>query len=57
LGFGLFQVIASIIAFIFLMWTGHWTNQVPQIVAIAFWLTLPVTYLVWKKYFGEKLSL
>jgi hypothetical protein len=29
----------------------------PQIVAIAFWLTLPITYLVWKKYFGENFSL
>lgn len=56
LGFGLFQIIASIIAVIFLTLTGHWSDHVPQIVAIAFWLTLPITYLVWRKYFGEKFS-
>ncbi len=56
LGFGLFQIIASIIAFIFLVLTGHWSDHIPQIVTLAFWLTLPITYLVWKKYFGEKLS-
>jgi hypothetical protein len=56
LGFGVFQIIASIIALAFLILTGHWRNQVPQIVAIAFWLTLPITYLVWKRYLGEKLS-
>jgi hypothetical protein len=56
LGFGVFQIIASIIALAFLVLTGHWSDQVPQIVAIAFWLTLPITYLVWTKYFREKLS-
>ncbi|MBN1992096.1 MAG: hypothetical protein JW953_05285 [Anaerolineae bacterium] len=56
LGFGLFQIIASLIAVIFLVLTGHWSNHVSQIAAIAFWLTLPITYLVWKKYFGEKFS-
>ncbi|MEW5956788.1 MAG: hypothetical protein AB1801_03620 [Chloroflexota bacterium] len=56
LGFGLFQIIASITAFIFWMLAGHWSDLVPQIVAIAFWLTLPITYLVWKKYFVQKFS-
>jgi hypothetical protein len=52
LGFGLFQIIASIIALAFLILTGHWSNYVPRIVAIAFWLALPITYVVWKKFFG-----
>jgi hypothetical protein len=51
LGFGLFQIIASLIAAIFLGLTGHWSDYVSQVAAIAFWLTLPITYLVWKKYF------
>lgn len=54
LGFGLFQIIASLIGFVFFVLTGHWSDHIPQIVEFAFWLTLPVTYLVWKKYFGEK---
>lgn len=56
LGFGLFQIIASLTAFIFWILTGHWSDHIPQIVAIAFPLTLPLTYLVWRKYFVEKLS-
>jgi hypothetical protein len=52
LAFGLFQIIASITALAFLILTGHWSNYVPWIVAIAFWLTLPLIYVVWKKYFG-----
>lgn len=56
LGFGLFQIIASLTAFVFWILTGHWSDHIPQIVAIAFWLTLPLTYLVWRKYFVGKLS-
>lgn len=52
LSLGLFQIIASVIAIVFLLMVGHWTDLVPQIVAIAFWLTLPTTYLIWRKWFG-----
>ena len=55
LGLGLFQIIASLIALLFLLLAGHWNDLVPQIVAIAFWLTLPITTLVWRKFFGENL--
>ena len=54
LGFGLFHIIASILAFIFLVLTGHWRDHISQIVTLAFWLTLPATYLVWEKYFQKK---
>jgi len=56
LSFGLFQIIASITAFVFWLLTGHWSDLAPQIVVITFPLTLPTIYLVWKKYFVEKLS-
>jgi hypothetical protein len=56
LGFGLFQIIASMVGFVFLLLTGHWTDHIPQIVPIALGLTLPITYLVWKKYLEAKRS-
>lgn len=54
LGFGLFHLIASAVAVVFWLLVGDWRDLVPQIVVIAFWLTLPTAYLVRKKYFGEK---
>lgn len=56
LSFGLFQIITSLITAIFLILTGHWSDHVPEIVVVAFPLTLPITYLVWKKHFTEKVS-
>ena len=54
LGFGLFNIIASSIGFVFLVLTGHWTDDVPLIATLAFALTLPLGYLIWKRYFKEK---
>lgn len=54
LGFGLFHLIASVVAVVFWMLVGNWRDLVPQIVVIAFWFTLPAAYLVRKKHFGEK---
>ena len=56
LGLGLFEIIASLVAGMFWLLTGDWRELVSQIAMIAILLTLPVGYLIWKKYFEKKFS-
>ncbi|MBN1303477.1 MAG: hypothetical protein JXA13_03505 [Anaerolineales bacterium] len=49
LGFGIFQVLAALFVAFFLIIHADWTEFIPQIVGIAFWLTLPVAFVLWNK--------
>jgi len=50
LGAGVFQIIAALIALIVWFATGDWRTYWPQIAVIAFCITIPVSYVIWKRY-------
>ena len=53
LGSGIFQIVAAGIAAVFWIVSGDWRNLVPQIIVIAFWITLPISYFLWQRMFAE----
>ncbi len=49
LGAGIYQIIAAGIATFFWVIAGEWRDLILQIMVIAFWITLPVTYFIWQR--------
>jgi hypothetical protein len=49
LGAGIYQIIAAGIASFFWIVAGDWRDQVLQIMVVAFWITIPVTYFIWQR--------
>lgn len=56
IGLALFQLIASLIGLLVWLLTGDWRDMVAQIALLAISLTLPLGYMIWKKYCEEKIS-
>jgi hypothetical protein len=48
-----YQIIAASVATIFWIVAGEWRDLIPQIVVIAFWITLPVTYALWQRLYAR----
>lgn len=46
---GLFQLIAAALSIFSWMVVGDWRNMIFQIAGLAFCLTFPVTYWIWRK--------
>ena len=53
LGTGIYQVTAAGVATFFWIVAGEWRDLILQILVIAFWITLPVTYIVWQRLYGR----
>jgi hypothetical protein len=47
---GIFQIVAALTAVLLWYAAGDWRPYWPQIAVIAFWITLPVSFLIWKRY-------
>ncbi|HZD57637.1 MAG TPA: hypothetical protein VE136_12970 [Anaerolineales bacterium] len=56
LSLGVYQIIAALLAIFFWMVAGDWRDFISQIIVIAFWINLPVTYWIWQRrlHAGEK---
>jgi len=50
LSIGIYQIIAAGIVLFFWLVADEWRDLIPQMMVIAFWLTLPVTYFIWWRY-------
>jgi hypothetical protein len=50
LGIGAYQIIAAILSGFLWLANEDCLTLMPQISVAAFWLTLPIAYLIWAKY-------
>jgi hypothetical protein len=48
-----YQIIAAGVATFFWIIAGEWRDLILQIMVIAFWITLPVTYILWQHLYAR----
>jgi hypothetical protein len=48
-----YQIMAAGIAAFFWIIAGEWRDLILQIMVIAFWITLPVTYILWERLYAR----